>query len=423
MKTNLKLILLALSMIISVRSTSQYIKIDASFYSPALDTAKFVDIYLPQDYYLNDTVLYPVIYFLHGAGGNHNDYGTLATGLYSMVNSNQIHPFILVKPDGSCEPYLGSYYVNSSLYGNYEDFIIEDVVAFIESQFRVIPEKYARYISGHSMGGGGALRLGITYPDLFRGLICCSNGPVRNLLMDDWLELMYLENDSSCIPVYSAGNYTKLYFTSCGAFSPNPSKDPPIDLLYDTLCNLIDSVDAKWEKFDNSCSVSKLSPQDNLSFFVICGTNDEFGFYPNSLAFIDTLAKYNQDYTFLSYEGTHTFNLPSFMEGLKYIDSLYTEGLLQHADIEEAISIMNDLMIAPNPCSDLLSLKFNLSKNSNLIIQIIDSRGKLVFKQDCASFSSGNNSLNINVKDYPKGIYFLRFQIGKEIMSRKFVKY
>ena len=69
----MKKLLLSLILIITgILAFSQSMKLDASFYSQALDEIKDVDIFLPTDYYENLDQRYAVIYYLHGAGGNQN---------------------------------------------------------------------------------------------------------------------------------------------------------------------------------------------------------------------------------------------------------------------------------------------------------------------------------------------------------------
>jgi len=405
---------------ISANAPAQYIQLNASFYSKSLDTVKKVNIYLPQDYYVNDTVNYPVIYFLHGANGDHNSYSQAPTGLYSMVNSGEINPYILVKPDGSCEPYLGSYYINSALYGNYEDFIIDDIISFVEENFRVNSSKYARFISGHSMGGGGAVRLAIEYPELFRGSVSFSNDLVGDLILDNWKDLLYEENDSTCIPNYNAGIYSQLYLTALGAKSPNLANDPPVNFLLDSACNIVDSVYATYMLFDPGYIVHKLTPDVQLASFISCGTNDEFGFFDAAFSFTDSLSKYGLDYSWYPFEGTHSFNILAYMESLRFIDSLYTEGL--HASVGEMQMILSQLVISPNPCFDKVIISFNLKSNSALQIHVLDLQGRKVFEQHEAIFPKGFHQIQIDMNGFPAGVYSIRMQSNSEVIAGKIIK-
>jgi S-formylglutathione hydrolase FrmB len=399
---------------------AQYLKLDATFYSESLDQIKNVDVYLPSDYFQNDTVYYPVIYFLHGANGNQNDYGNLAIALYAMIMSGDIHPFILVKPDGSCEPYLGSYYTNSALYGNYEDFIVRDVVSFIERNFRADTNRYARYIAGHSMGGGGSFVLSIKYPKLYRGILASSYHPCGDLILEPWKERLYLENDSSYHFSYNAGNYTKLYYTSCGAWSPNLDMDPPFEPLIDTNGNWVDSVLAKHRLHDPARTIHHLTPEDNLAFYFTCGTNDEFGFYPANLAFVDTLTKFGFDFKFRPYVGTHAHDVQAFMDGYKFIDSLYTEGLL-YAGITDQPYETFSFQLYPNPCTKEITLSFPKFQFKKAELIITDISGNPLIRK-YFSKSDQQKSIQVSLSDYPPGIYFLRLQAGNEMVTKKVVK-
>ncbi|NQV01254.1 MAG: T9SS type A sorting domain-containing protein [Bacteroidia bacterium] len=398
-----------------------HIRIDASFYSQALDEVKNVDVYLPGDYYQNDTVQYPVIYFLHGAAANHNDYGVLAIAFYSMIASGEIHPFIMVKPDGSCEPYHGSMYANSVLYGNYEDYIVEDVINFTEQNFRTIPSKYARYIAGHSMGGGGSLNLSIKHPDLFRGLVCSSNDPAKDVVQDFWRELLYLENDSSYHFSYNAGIYTQLYFTGCGAYSPNLSLTPPVEHFWDTSGNIVDSVKTKWMAFDPEYIVQNLAPTDSVAFFLTCGTEDEMNFYPSNLVFLDTLDKYDLDYVFRPYEGTHAHDVEAFMDGYRFIDSLYTQALIHLAigDISQEIS---EICIYPNPVVELAQIIYTLDQPASVHINILNAMGSIVWQSDVRNQYPANHTINLDIRHLPSGIYLCRLQVGNQSVVKRLVK-
>ncbi|MFC1550890.1 alpha/beta hydrolase [Candidatus Neomarinimicrobiota bacterium] len=98
--------------------------IEDQFISNSLAFERNVNVYLPAMYDSNNTnIEYPVVYFLHGGGGDHNSYSGIIPILDSLIANNIIKPMIFVKPDGSCEPYLGSQYSNSELYGAFEDYI------------------------------------------------------------------------------------------------------------------------------------------------------------------------------------------------------------------------------------------------------------------------------------------------------------
>jgi len=395
-------------------------KLDASFYSQALDEIKKVDIYLPSDYYDYDTLTYPVIYFLHGANGNQNDYSDVANALYFMISDSLINPFILVKPDGSCAPYLGSYYTNSALYGNYEDFIMQDVIGFIESNFKAIPAKYARYISGHSMGGGGSFILSIKYPEVFRAVLASSNDPCGELILEPWRQWLYEENDSSWHFNYNAGSMTKLYYTSCGAWSPNLELDPPFNPLIDTSGNFVDTVLARLRLHDPGHNVRELTVEDRLAFYITCGTNDEFEFYPSNLAFVDTLEKYNIDYQFRPYIGTHAHNIPAFMDGFSFLDSIFKQELLLFEYENPAVKI--DVLIYPNPAQETINISLNSSEPETAVITIYNQLGQRMGNEIPFNTTIGNKELSFDISSFKNGVYFLQINVDGKMLTNKFIK-
>lgn len=132
-----------------------------------------VSVYLPPGYTENKQQ-YPVIYFLHGFNGDHKmDF--MVDVLDYAINQKRIRPFIMVFPNHKTA-YGGSFYTNSALYGNFEDFTAYDVVAHIDTKYRTIPAKESRGITGHSMGGYGAIQLAVHHPDLFSTIYAISPG-------------------------------------------------------------------------------------------------------------------------------------------------------------------------------------------------------------------------------------------------------
>ena len=108
---------------------------------------------------------YPVIYYLHGLfehAASWSEHSGLQTW-ESLMSQGKIGNVIVVMPDGG-----KSFYVNS-LDGRerYEDFLIQEFIPAIDHKYRTIANRKNRGISGVSMGGFGALHLGMQHPDVF----------------------------------------------------------------------------------------------------------------------------------------------------------------------------------------------------------------------------------------------------------------
>jgi S-formylglutathione hydrolase FrmB len=124
-----------------------------------------VCVALPSDYDSATTTRYPVLYFLHGLFENETSWSERGGEqiLDGLLNNGEVGKFIVVLPDGG-----RTFYVNSSDgKERYEDFFIQELVPAIDRQYRTIADPAERGISGSSMGGYGALHLGMRHPDVF----------------------------------------------------------------------------------------------------------------------------------------------------------------------------------------------------------------------------------------------------------------
>lgn len=133
------------------------------------DPVRVVKVYLPPRY-AEVRTRYPVVYLLHGYKGTSGQWvddpsWNIQDEMDKSIASGGA-PMIIVMPDANTKA-GGSFYTNSIADGQWEDFITEDLVHEIDTHFRTIASARARGISGHSMGGYGALRLAFRHPDVF----------------------------------------------------------------------------------------------------------------------------------------------------------------------------------------------------------------------------------------------------------------
>jgi pimeloyl-ACP methyl ester carboxylesterase len=126
-------------------------------------------VYLPPGY-ADGNKRYPVVYILHPwtareAGGE--NVLTPLRGVYEkLLGSGTAEEMILVFPDGS-NKFGGSYYLSSPTIGDFETYLARDLVARIDADYRTIPDRDSRGITGCSMGGDGAMHLALTFPDVY----------------------------------------------------------------------------------------------------------------------------------------------------------------------------------------------------------------------------------------------------------------
>jgi enterochelin esterase family protein len=98
----------------------------------------------------------------------------MAERMDRLIAVKKIRPMIMVMPD--CFTYYGgSQYINSTATGNYEDYLTQEIVPFVDANLRTINHRDARASAGVSSGGYGSLIMGLRHADIF-GLICSHAG-------------------------------------------------------------------------------------------------------------------------------------------------------------------------------------------------------------------------------------------------------
>lgn len=127
-------------------------------------------VILPKSYAEGNT-RYPVVYLLHGCGGNYASWITIKPELPQLASQYNL---IIVCPDGL----INSWYWNSPLNKDmqFEDYISDEVIRYTDSHYRTIADRSARAISGLSMGGHGAMWNAIRHRNVFGAAGSISGG-------------------------------------------------------------------------------------------------------------------------------------------------------------------------------------------------------------------------------------------------------
>jgi len=149
------------------------------FESPTLKMTRRITIYTPPGYEAS-TAKYPVLYLLHGAGGDEEAWVSLGRTtqiLDNLIAQGKAKPMIVVMPNGNviqkAAPgesergmYKPSFMGETRMNGEFE-ISFPDIVKFIESNYRALNTKSSRAIAGLSMGGFHSLHISKEYPDMF----------------------------------------------------------------------------------------------------------------------------------------------------------------------------------------------------------------------------------------------------------------
>lgn len=109
----------------------------------------------------NSAARYPVVYLLHGLTGHYDNW----TARTKLADYAAPYGVIIVTPEGD-----NGWYTDSAAKPNdkYESYIIQELLPEIDKKYRTLSGKAGRAIGGLSMGGFGALKFGLKYPELFK---------------------------------------------------------------------------------------------------------------------------------------------------------------------------------------------------------------------------------------------------------------
>ncbi len=232
-----------------------------SVYSSATDSYRKFNLILPKDYEQSEE-RYPVLYLLHGYGGGHYDWIN-KTRLISFLEDLKL---IVVLPEAG-----NSWYVNSPFYKNrnYEDFIIKELIPFVERKYRVISTRFGRAIAGLSMGGYGAVKFGLKYPSYF----------------------------------YLVGSFS-------GAFNWSELMDRS---KYSVAQSIIEAFGEKrsehWLRNDVFALVDSLTNKTHPYFYISCGNDDEVeGLLNSNREFVKLAHSRNIRYEYHELPGGHNWS-------------------------------------------------------------------------------------------------------------------
>ena len=192
-----------------------------------------VAVYLPPSYARDESTRYPVVYLLHGYGGRDDTFTARLANLPEsedrLAGAQGFSAAIVVTPN-AFTLHKGSMYSSSPTTGDWERFIAEDLVAYIDGHYRTIANRMSRGLAGHSMGGYGAVRIGMKRPDVFSSLYimsaCClrANRNPRPEAMAPAEAIKTREQAEEASRASGFGPSTNLAFAA--AWSPNPNNPP-----------------------------------------------------------------------------------------------------------------------------------------------------------------------------------------------------
>lgn len=329
--------------------------ISTQFYSPSLDgnllgdpAVRDVNIYLPQSYFLCPDKRFPVIYFLHGVPAWDKmliepapfalfqamanlalpvDFpeGGFVDWLNELIANKGMRDVIIVMPNAQTT--LGpSLYLNSSVAGNYEDYITTDLVTFIDNNLRTIPHFNWRAITGHCAGGYGALNIAMRHPHVFRYVGALSPAHFSEAhfnqiaLYSAYEEILWQQQGAPAGPLPYVPTQPFKFMTNTAYFLsqfwlPNPNNPPYycdlpytyVDGLPQIDSELIAKIDA--QNLLAQSHVYEKGLRQLKTVYFDCGWNDELFMFPFNQMLDQKLTDMHIKHQFEAFEGTHISNL------------------------------------------------------------------------------------------------------------------
>lgn len=285
--------------------------------SPDRDVA----VYLPPSYATAHKRRYPVLYLLHG-------YGRTVEGWVPFIDlpgsadrdiaSGAAKEMIVVIPDANTL-YGGSMYSSSPTTGDWEAYVTRDLVAYIDGHYRTIAKRESRGLAGHSMGGYGAWRIAMKYPEVYASVYglsacCLMNSPHPPV------EGRAPARPARATPALNPnndpghGHPVNVQYGEAAAWSPNPTNPP---LFFDLPVKdgqFQPFIAAKWIANSPLAMVDQYVP--NLKRYraiaMDCGLQDPL--IGSNKEFDEALTRLGIRHTFETFEGQHSDRLKDRIE-------------------------------------------------------------------------------------------------------------
>lgn len=149
--------------------------------SKTVGTRRKMNVYTPPGYSAKKK--YPVLYLLHGIGGDETEWLRFAAPnllLDNLIAGKKARPMIVVMPNGRAEKNdraEGNVYAHAPAFGNFERDLLDDVIPAIEAKYSVLGDREHRALAGLSMGGGQTLNFGLAHLDTFAWIGAFSSAP------------------------------------------------------------------------------------------------------------------------------------------------------------------------------------------------------------------------------------------------------
>jgi S-formylglutathione hydrolase FrmB len=294
-----------------------------------------VAIYLPPGY-KSSSKRFPSLYLLHGFDSNIRTWTShgyqdmnLPDTMDTLIAAGTVREMIVVVPNGR-NAYLGSFYANSSVTGGWEDYILRDLVSYVDSHYRTVARAASRGIAGHSMGGYAAIMMGMKHPEVFSTVYAmspCCLGMEADLTSANpaWPAVLTAKTknkdqfgkDPQSIEQF----WVDALLSLAAALSPNPGEGPLfVDLPYRDQNGRLVQNEPAWTEWHSKMPLEIAATYgSNLlqlrGLFIDYGMEDDFSHIPvTARLFSEKLAQLGVPHTLANYRGDHSDHIRERLE-------------------------------------------------------------------------------------------------------------
>jgi enterochelin esterase-like enzyme len=193
-----------------------------------IDPERTIKVYLPPGYDHGNKA-YPVIYYFHSLFWSNQrmfEDGGVQALFDRAIRAGTIRDFVLVAADFTT-PHVGTFFGNSPQTGRWLDFIVEELVPFIDARFRTLPTRRSRGLAGDFLGGYAALKLAMLYPEQFSAVyalhpVGTGTGLIPMVSRPDWRKMNLARSWADL----ADDSLSQVFMAMAQAYLPNPTHPP-----------------------------------------------------------------------------------------------------------------------------------------------------------------------------------------------------
>lgn len=292
-------------------------------------TRRRVAIYLPEDYQRSGAE-YPLFVYLAGFGGSGLKHmGWLAFGeslpqrVDRLLANGRMGPVILAMPDGFTS-LGGNQYTNSVVTGNWEDFLLDELLPRLEQDYRVGRGAAHRVIFGKSSGGYGALSQGLKHGERWAAVACHSGDMGFDLVYGRDMPVMldelakhggdpsrFIEHLRGASKFRGNESHALMLLAMAASYDPDPRAPLGIRLPVDAhTCELLPERWERWLEHDPLRMIGRPECQAQLrslkGLLLDCGSKDQYFLHYGARAFARRLAALHIEHRYEEFDDNHS---------------------------------------------------------------------------------------------------------------------